>query len=365
VPTEYHSRLRLARQRLLKSGADALIVTHLPNISYLSGFNGSAGILIVERRQATLFTDGRYRVQAREQVRAAGVRVEIPAGPILLAAGEFLASSAGAKVKRVAFDPNSVTYAQHSQLAKATGRRVKWLAESGWIEDLRTIKSSAEMAKMRASARLISRVFGEVFKVMKAGVRELELAAEVDYQMRKLGAEGPAFETIIASGPRAALPHAKPTTKRLSRNELVVFDAGAILNGYCSDMSRTAFVGKAPDRVKGWYRAVLEAQSTACNAVAAGVPAGEPDAVARGVLASHRLDKYFVHSTGHGLGLEIHEAPRLAKGQKGPLQPGMVVTIEPGIYVAGVGGIRIEDEVAIFDGHTEILTTAPRELLEL
>lgn len=353
------------RQRLLAAGADAFLVTHLPNISYLSGFQGSAGLLIVGQRNTTLLTDGRYRVQAHEQVRGSGVVVEIPPMPILQAVDEFLVSPRGHKPKKVVFDPGSVTVADHRQLVKAAGRSVKWIAETGWVEELRAIKSPAEIVKMRASARLISTVFGRVFKLMKPGVRELELAAEADYQMRALGAEGPSFETIIASGARAALPHARPTTKKLARNELVVFDAGAILGGYCSDMTRTVFMGRAPDQVRGWYKAVREAQSAACEAVAGGVLAGVPDAAARNLLDARRLGKYFVHSTGHGLGLEIHEEPRLAKGQTRPLEPGMVVTIEPGIYMAGVGGIRIEDEVAIFEGHTEILTTTPRELLEL
>jgi Xaa-Pro aminopeptidase len=365
VATEYHSRIRRLRQRLLRAGADALVVTHLPNIFYLTGFLGSAGILVVDQRRATLITDGRYRVQAREQVRAAGVTLEIPQGAILAAVGKHLASRKERGSIRVVFDPNSVTVAAQRDLAHTVGRRVTWRSEAGWVEELRAIKSPAEIIKMRAAARLISKVFEQTVELIRPGVTELDLAAEAEYRMRKLGAEGPSFETIVASGSRAALPHARPTTKRLARNELVVFDAGAILSGYCSDMTRTVFVGRAPERVKRWYRAVLEAQSAASEAVAEGIQAGVPDAAARQVLESHRLGKYFVHSTGHGLGLEVHEEPRLAKGQTKLILPGMVVTIEPGIYMAGVGGIRIEDEVAVFNGKTEILTTATRELLEL
>jgi Xaa-Pro aminopeptidase len=365
VATEYQARIKLLRQRLLGSSADAVVVTHLPNIYYLSGFLGSAGVLVVEQTRSTLFTDGRYRTQAGEQVRASGAKVEIPQGPILKAAGEFLAALKKRGPKRAVFDPQTITFASQSLLAKAAGRSVKWSRGTGWIEEQRAIKSPAEMVKMRASARLISSVFGQVIKLIRLGVTELDIAAETDYQMRKLGAEGPSFETIVASGQMAALPHARPSTKRLARNELVVLDAGAILGGYCSDMTRTVFLGRAPERIKRWYTAVLDAQSAACRAVAGGIQAGVPDAAARGVLESRGLAKYFVHSTGHGLGLEVHEEPRLAKGQSKLLQPGMIVTIEPGIYVPGAGGIRIEDEVAVFDGYTEILTTTPRELLEL
>lgn len=362
---ENRQRIKLLRRRLKKSGVDAILVTHLPNIYYLSGFLGSAGILVVEPEATTLFTDGRYSVQAREQVRGSGVDVEIPAGPILRAAGEFLASGAGRKLRKVVYDPSRVTVAAHMDMARHSGRATKWVAEQGWVEGLRTIKSPAEIIKMRAAARLISKVFEQVIEIIRPGLMELDLAAEVDYRMRKLGASGPSFETIVASGPRAALPHAHPTTKRLRRNELVVLDLGAILADYCSDLTRTVYLGKAPERVRRWYQAVKEAQSAAFEALAAGVEAGAPDAAARRVLESFGLAQYFVHSTGHGLGLEVHESPRIAKGQKDLICPGMVVTIEPGVYMAGVGGIRIEDDVAVYDSRTEILTTAPRELLEL
>jgi len=254
---------------------------------------------------------------------------------------------------------------QHKDFRRAAGGRISWLSGTGWVEDLRLLKSPSEIEKMRAAARLISKVFEQVVPLIRPGVTELDLAAEIDYRMRKLGASGPSFETIVASGPRAALPHARPTSKRLRRNELVVLDAGAILADYCSDITRTVFVGRATNQVKMWYRAVLDAQQAGIAACEPEVESAEPDAAARRVLESQGLGKYFVHSTGHGVGLEIHEAPRLAKGQKAKLQAGMVVTIEPGIYVEGVGGIRIEDDVAIHANRTEVLTTATRELLEL
>jgi Xaa-Pro aminopeptidase len=365
MPSEYRDRLQRLRRRISESDAAALVVTHLPNVRYLSGFTGSSGILVVESGSAALFTDGRYAVQAPEQVKSAGVRVVIPPASILKASGEHLSYAQRRRSLKVAFDPAQFTVSQHKDLKRAAGSHVSWVAASGWVEDLRLLKSPSEIAKMRAAARLISKVFDQVVPLIRPGVTELDLAAEVDYRMRKLGASGPSFETIVASGPRAALPHAAPTSKRLRRNELVVLDAGAILADYCSDMTRTVFVGRASNSVKAWYRAVLEAQAAGIAAVAPEAECGAPDAAARRVLDSQGLGKYFVHSTGHGLGLEIHEAPRLAKGQKAKLQAGMVVTIEPGIYVEGVGGIRIEDDVAIHAGRTEVLTTATTELLEL
>jgi Xaa-Pro aminopeptidase len=218
---------------------------------------------------------------------------------------------------------------------------------------------------MRKAAILASKVVEAAIRLLRPGIREFEIAAEIEYQIRKRGASGPAFETIVAFGERSALPHARPTAKRLKRGQLVVFDLGAILEKYCSDITRTVFVGKAPAKVKAWYRAVVEAQAAAIDKVAAGRSCGEVDAAARGVLAAHRLDQHFVHSTGHGLGLEVHEDPRLAKGQKTLLASGNVVTIEPGVYVPGLGGIRIEDDVVVRKSGNEVLTRASRDFIEL
>jgi Xaa-Pro aminopeptidase len=238
-------------------------------------------------------------------------------------------------------------------------------ATSGEIGSLRQRKEPAEIAQMRKAAVLAGEVVTAAFKLLKPGVREIEVAAEIEYQMRSRGASGPAFETIVAFGERSAHPHARPTGKRLGKNELVVLDLGVILAHYCSDITRTVFVGRAPTVVRRWYRAVQEAQAAAVAAAQVGVTCGEVDAAARGVLKRYRLDRYFVHSTGHGLGLEVHEDPRVARGQKHVLVPGNVITIEPGVYVAGVGGIRIEDDVAVHAGRTEVLTCVPRDLIEI
>jgi Xaa-Pro aminopeptidase len=218
---------------------------------------------------------------------------------------------------------------------------------------------------MRKAAILAGEVVEWVLPLLKPGVREIEIAAEIEYQMRRKGASGPAFESIVAFGERGALPHARPTSKRLRKNELVVLDLGVILGHYCSDITRTVFVGKAAARIRGWYKAVLEAQTAAIAVVQKGAASGDVDAAARQVLAGYRLERYFVHSTGHGLGLEVHEDPRVARGQKQRLEPGNVITIEPGVYVEGVGGIRIEDDVAVHADRTEILTRIPRDLIEL
>ena len=223
----------------------------------------------------------------------------------------------------------------------------------------------AEIAVMRKAALLAGEILEGALSLLKPGVREVEVAAEIEYQMRKRGATGPSFPSIVAFGERSALPHARPTAKRLGKNELVVLDLGVILGHYCSDMTRTVYAGRAPERVRRWYAAVLEAEQGAIGAVRAGATCGEVDAAARSILSGHRLGRYFVHSTGHGLGLEVHEEPRVARGQKHQLEPGNVITIEPGVYVPGVGGIRIEDDVAVHANRSEVLTRVLRDLIEL
>ncbi len=356
----HRKRLALLRRRVTSAGADALLVTHPPNIFYLSGFSGSAGALLVEPGRVTLFTDGRYAIQSRQE--APGVRVRISRGSLLAAVGQLLRQGGKAKV---AFDPVRLSVAQDRELRRAAGSKICWLGLANAVEELRACKGPEELAQMRQAARLGCAVLAEVLPLVKPGVRELELAAEIEYSMRQKGASGPAFETIVAFGARTALPHARPTGNRLRKNELVVLDLGAILGHYCCDLTRTVYVGRAPSRIRRWYQAVVEAQAAAREALRVGVAAGEVDAAARAVLKGFRLERHFVHSTGHGLGLEVHEEPRLAKGQTKLIQAGNVVTVEPGIYVPGVGGMRIEDDLAVLAGRTEVLTGAPREFLEL
>lgn len=359
---DIRERIGRVRKQLAGAKAEALVVTHLPNVFYLSGFTGSAGALVVEHGKATLFTDARYTIQAGEQLKSSGIKVEIVRGALPAAIGAHLT---GLKRIAVIFDPVHATVAGLAALERASGNKVRWQAEAGWIEELRAVKSGDEINQMRAAAHLASGALERVIKTMRAGMSEIEVAAEIEYQMRKMGADGPSFETIVASGPRAALPHARPTTKRIKRNELVVLDLGAILARYCSDITRTVHVGTASKKVRAWYQAVLEAQQAGIAALKEGAAASAPDTAARRALAEHKLADYFVHSTGHGLGIEVHEDPRLAAGQTRKLAAGNVVTIEPGVYFEGVGGIRIEDDVAIGAKGTGILTTAPRELVEI
>ncbi len=356
-------RLKDVREAMAAAHVDAIALTHLPNIFYLSGFSGSNAILLVLNDAIHLFTDGRYTIQAHEE--APQARVHIVRTPLAEACGALLRSGSPRKRMRIGFEAASLNVAEWSRLTKAAGRAFEWKPTTDLVERIREVKSTEELDVMRRSAKLASDVVAEAPDFVRPGVTELEVAAEIDYRLRRKGASGPSFDTIVASGPRSALPHARPTEKRLQKNELVVLDLGAILRHYCSDLTRTVFLGRAPARVRQWYKAVEQAQEAAHDALRAGVTAGTVDRAARRLLNQHGLGSYFVHGTGHGLGIEIHERPRVGRSQKQEIRAGNVVTLEPGIYVEGVGGIRVEDEVAVHVGRTEVLTTAPRGLLEL
>jgi Xaa-Pro aminopeptidase len=351
---------RLDRLRLSLSGlrANALLVSHLPNVRYLCGFSGSSGLLLVDEFKATLFTDSRYTFQAREEV--SGARVRIANGGLLRAVRDALGG-----LERVAWSAEHITVAQQNALRAGRGERVKWVTDDNAVEKLRARKDAEELAAMRDSAKLISGIFAGVVRMVRPGVTELDLAAEIEYLIKRRGGSGPAFETIVASGARSAWAHARPTAKPLRKNELVVLDHGAILRGYCSDLTRTVFLGRAPGRVRRLYAAVLEAQEAARRTIRPGARASDVDRAARGALRRRGLARYFTHSTGHGLGLEVHEMPRLGKGDDTVLQEGMVVTIEPGVYLEGLGGIRIEDDVVVTAQGAVDLTTASRDFLEL
>jgi len=360
MPTQFQNRRRALAVEMRRAELDGLLATTPANWFYLTGFAGEAGAVLATSRKTTLVTDGRFTAQAQEET--TGISIVQQKGPLFERVGE-LARSSG--LRRVGFDPDIVTVAQRKSLQRGSGPKCRWISMGGLVEALRSRKDGAELALMRKAAILVGEVLESVIPMLKPGVREMEVAAEIEYRMKKRGASGPAFESIVAFGERSALPHARPTSKRLKKNELVVLDVGVILCHYCSDMTRTVYFGRAPERVRTWYKAVQEAQSAAINSVKAGVTCGEVDAAARQVLAGYKLGNLFVHSTGHGLGLEVHENPRVARDQKQVLEPGNVITIEPGVYLGGFGGIRIEDDVAVHSDRREVLTRTPRNLIEL
>jgi len=353
---EFEARRERLAEALTARGAGALLVSAAPNVRYLTGFTGDNAMLLVLPGKAILFTDPRYSIQAAQQ---ASCRVRICKGP--LADGVATAARRLGAV-RIAYEPDRMTCAAFDALQARLPMKASLEPQHGMVEELRMVKSAAELALIRRSVDLNSRAFELAVRRVRPGMTERDLAAEIEYRMRRLGAEKPSFETIVAGGRRSALPHAQPTAAPLRTGQLVVIDMGAFVDGYASDMTRMLFLGTPGARVKRVYAAVLEAQLAAIDAVRAGVPACKVDAAARRVLRAHGFERAFVHSTGHGLGLEIHEPPRLGKRDKTILQPGMAITIEPGVYLENFGGIRIEDTVEVTAAGCRILTPTPKEL---
>jgi Xaa-Pro aminopeptidase len=356
-------RWRRLRAAMAQREIDALLVTHLPDVRWLCGFTGSNAALAVTAGKATLFTDGRYTSQAKEETR--GARVVIAKKSALKEACALLEASAG----RAWFDPEQTAVAQLEMMRSAISgpkRRGFFVAlKTPLVSALRMVKDAGELALMRRAAELGCSLFEAMLPAIEGGVTEMAIAAQLEFLARQRGAEGMSFETIVASGARSALPHGRATQAKLPRRGFVTLDFGVILNGYCSDMTRTVHVGGASRDERAAYEAVLEAQETAVSAVKPGASCGEVDEAARSVLRKAGLGKYFTHSTGHGVGLEIHERPRLAAGQEPRLEPGMVITIEPGVYLPGRFGIRIEDMVAVTETGGQVLTPVTKGWIEL
>ena len=339
---------------------DGFVVTHPANLRYLCGYTGSNGLLLFLSGRRTFFTDGRYTQQAREEVQ--GARIVIPKGSLLRAAVERMPQR---KAVRIGFEADFTTVIAAAEMRKVAAGKLSWKPTSGLIMRQRIVKDADELPLIRAAVVMGAEVFEKTLDAIRPGVRESEVAGQLEFAARQAGAEGMSFETIVASGKRSALPHGRASREAIPRRGFVVVDSGVILRGYCSDMTRTVHVGRASREERKWYEAVLEAQLAAIAAVKPGKTAGEVDQAARGVLRRAKLDRFFTHSTGHGVGLEIHEPPRLGRAQQERLEPGMVVTIEPGIYVPGKGGIRIEDMVVVTATGCEGLTPVTKELIEI
>jgi len=362
---DHFRRIGLLRRRLTKAGLSGLLVTHLPDLRYLSGFTGSSAALAVTRRSARLFTDGRYKTQASAEVSVA--QVEIVSSSPAVAAVQWLAAQPGEEF--VGFDPAQTSVANLLRYKAALPARLRrnFLSAlaSPLVEPLRRVKDEDELAQMVEAALTGCKLFEHILGIIRPGLAEFEVAAEIEHQARLLGAEGMSFETIVASGPRSALPHGRASAAKLPHRGFVTMDFGVILNGYCSDMTRTVYLGRPKAEERATYEAVLEAQEAAVDAVGSGVSCSEVDEAARSVLRRAGLAEAFSHSTGHGLGLEIHEAPRIGAGETARLLAGMVITIEPGVYLADRFGIRIEDMVAVTGTGGQVLTPAPKALIEL
>jgi Xaa-Pro aminopeptidase len=352
-------RLQQLRAQFAALRIDAFLLTFPQHLRYISAFTGSAGVGFISEERATLATDGRYASQVREQTR--GWKVLITQGSLFekLNAQKLLKPG-----MRVGFDGNTVLFAQYQALKKMFPR-VKFLPKVDVVEKLAAVKDDTELLKIRRAVEITDTTFAEILPMVKPGVAELDLAAEISYRQRRHGAESDAFESIVASGERSALPHGRATSKKLASGDLLTLDFGAVYEGYHSDMTRTVAVGKLKPEAKKIYGVVRSAQQAALDSARAGMKARDLDAVARGVIRKAGYEKYFRHSLGHGIGLQIHEQPRISILSTAVLAPGNVITVEPGIYVPQLGGVRIEDDVIVGSDGVEILNRSPKELLVL
>ncbi|NLL43902.1 MAG: aminopeptidase P family protein [Firmicutes bacterium] len=347
-------RITRIRERLQAEGADVFLVSSAVNRRYLTGFTGSAGLVWISGTRQALLTDFRYVEQ---------VKAECPDWELIQIENyneslKKLIEDDG--VKKIAFEKDYVTVKQIEEWREKLSPQ--FLGVSGWAEELRMIKSEAEIENIKRAAKIADDAFAELLPKIRSGVTELDIALELEFLMRKRGASAMSFDPIVASGPRSALPHARPTDRVFSVGDFVVFDFGCVVNGYCSDMTRTIVIGEPEEQHLLIYDLVLKAQLTSLEAVGPGKTGAEIDAIARDIIGEMGYGEYFGHGLGHSLGLEVHESPRLSKTDQTVLQPGMLVTVEPGVYIPGFGGVRIEDLVLVTEGGHEVLSSTFKEL---
>jgi Xaa-Pro aminopeptidase len=358
--------MRQLRATMAKQKIAALLVTHLPDVRYLCGFTGSNAALGIAQKAALLVTDGRYTAQVAHE--AKGAEVRIAKGPALTEVCRWLAAT---RAKHAHYDGESTTISSlqaMQEAVKGSAKNTKQFFQplpSPLVAAQRMVKDAGEIERMAAAAALGVRLFEHILGFLRPGIPENAVAAELEYRARLWGAEAMSFPTIVASGERSAMPHGTASEAKLPRRGFVTLDFGVILNGYCSDMTRTVHLGPATEREREAYDAVLAAQENAVATVAAGVKTGDVDEAARSVLREAKLAEYFTHSTGHGVGLEIHESPRIAMAQQALLTKGMVITIEPGVYIPGAFGLRIEDTVVVERRGCRVLTPATKAWIEL
>lgn len=353
-----NEKLKKIREALQVNHVDAFLITSPINRRYVTGFTGTAGTALITETDAKFITDFRYTEQAEAQVD--GFQV-IEHKQLMI--DEIKHQLKEMKVKRLGFEKDYVTYSEYEMYRDAF--EAELVPISGWIEEIRLIKTDEELAVMKQAAKIADDAFEHIQKYLKPGVKEIEIANELEFFMRRKGATSSSFDTIVASGWRSALPHGVASTKEIASGELVTLDYGALYNGYCSDITRTVALGEIDSKLKEIYDIVLEANERGLREIKPGMTGKEADAVTRNYIAENGYGEKFGHSTGHGLGLEVHEAPRLSSRSNQELKPGMVVTVEPGIYIPGLGGCRIEDDIVITKSGNERLTFSTKEFIQL
>ncbi len=357
TPMDVAGRTGRLRARLAGAGVDAVLVTHLPNIRYLTGFTGSSAQLVVTPDELVFVTDGRYGEQSHEQLSAAGVAasIEIASG----SAQAAIVSAVGA-TRRLGVEAEHISWARQRELAAEWFPDAELVATAGLVEALRLVKDEGEIARLKAASAIADQALVEVRPFLAERPTEQAFGLALDTEMRNLGAEAPSFETIVASGPNGARPHARPSGRHIVEGDLVVLDFGALLDGYHSDMSRTIIVGEPSATQQRMLDVVAASQQAGVDAVRAGAITGEIDEACRAIIDDAGWSDAFLHATGHGVGLDIHEAPRVGAGGDATLAAGSVVTVEPGVYLPDHGGVRIEDTVVVTADGCDVITAATK-----
>ncbi|MBN6186030.1 aminopeptidase P family protein [Aneurinibacillus sp. BA2021] len=351
------TKVQAIRARMQEEKLDGLLITNGYNRRYVSGFTGSSGCCLVTEHAAELITDFRYIEQANRQ--APGFAIIRHQTDML----ETVVERAGThSIKRLGFEKNHMTYALYQHLAELSSG-IELVPVAGLVEALRLVKTAEEVQIIKEAAAIADKAFAHILAYIKPGMTELAVANELDFYMRSLGAAGTSFDTIVASGVRSALPHGVASDKVIESGEMVTLDFGAYYKGYCSDITRTIAVGEPGEKMRQIYEIVLRAQLNGVAHIRAGLTGKEADALTRDIITEAGYGPNYGHSTGHGIGLEVHEGPTLSVRGEQALVPGMVVTIEPGIYLEGIGGVRIEDDVLLTADGCEVLTSSPKELL--
>lgn len=348
----YDARLDLVLSLAVKKGADGILISNLPDIRWACGFSGSNGLLLVLQGSRTLITDGRYTHQAG---------MEVVGADVLIAANDVLDEMERFSVNRLAIQSDHVTGDVRSRLEKVL-LKTELRPVTHFLEHLRAEKNAEEIASIREALRISERVLEKITSLIRQGITERELAAEIDYRQRIAGAESTAFQTIVAFGENSALPHARPTERTLTHHENILVDTGCVINGFSSDITRNYFIGPPPDEYINVYEAVESARESAVNYGRTGIRADELDAAARSSIETAGYGQYFTHSLGHGVGLEVHEYPRISQSSNATLPNQAVVTIEPGIYLPEKFGVRIEDLILLEEGGATRLNTMSTEL---
>lgn len=354
------NRIEKLKEKIAGENLDMLLVSLPANVRYLCGYTGSNGLLLVTRDESIFLTDFRYMEQVKKEVK--GPKVKIAKRELI----SFLTEIDLFKSKRLkaGFEARHLTFNQYEKLRSLLPGAL-WVPTEDIVEWMRAIKEPQEIKNIKTAAKIGARVFQDILPLVRPGVRELDISAEIEYRSRKNGGSGSAFEPIVASGIRSAMPHARASTKRLKRGEFITFDFGTSYEGYVCDITRTVILGKATSRQKKIYNLVLKAQIRAIKKARSGMKGTELDRIARQVIGRAGYKDYFGHGLGHGIGLVVHEYPGVGSRSLEVLKPGMVLTIEPGIYLPGWGGVRIEDDVVITQNGCKVLTQIDKELLEV